>query len=145
MLQCRMLHQIVKFLNGASGLTVHQNVTLDQSMLDSISFCHFMSFQLFVFLGRGTGDTSILREVQIVLWTCTKFNHAEVMKLTVLHQENLMVHPISCLLPPTWEWEATLMMDTRKKTHLVKPLTGVHGVLAARNVDQVSKEGPDFI
>ena len=32
-----MLHQIVKFLNGASGLTVHQNVTLDQSMLDSIS------------------------------------------------------------------------------------------------------------
>merc|ERR1712062_815635 len=125
MLQCKMLHQTVKFPNGANGLIAHQNVTLDQR--------------------QETGGTPIQREVQIVLWTCMKSNHAEVMKLIVHHQENPMEHQLYCLLPPTWEWGVTLMMAMKKKTQLAKHLTGVHGVLVARNVDQVFREGQGCI
>ena len=96
-------------------------------------------------IGQETGDTFIQREVQIVPWTCMKSNHAEAMKLIVHHQENPMEHQLDCLLPPTWEWEVTLMMAIKRKSPLAKLQTGVHGVLVARNVDQVFREGQGCI
>lgn len=74
-----------------------------------------------------------------------KSNHAEAMKLIVHHQENPMEHQLDCLLPPTWEWEVTLMMAIKRKSPLAKLQTGVHGVLVARNVDQVFREGQECI
>ena len=142
-----MLHQTVKFPNGVNGLIAHQNVTLDQSnrCLLFLKLLVKLKTKLCDFVGQETGGTPTQKEVQIVLWTCMKSNHAEVMKLIVHHQENPMEHQLYCLLPPTWEWGVTLMMAMKKKTQLAKHLTGVHGVLVARNVDQVFREGQGCI